>query len=130
MARTLSRLIRSGALPRPERTIRFIWPPEIEGTIALLNARPEFARRTLATIHLDMIGGNSEITKSVLRVHGSPPSLPSFVSEVGFAFARFVNAQSLLFADTGARRFPAGRARRRPARAAGRDRRLQRGQRP
>ncbi len=76
-----SRLIRSGALPRPERTIRFIWPAEIEGTIALLNARPEFARRTLATIHLDMIGGNSEITKSVLRVHGSPPSLPSFVSD-------------------------------------------------
>ena len=24
----------------PERTIRFIWPPEVEGTIALLNARP------------------------------------------------------------------------------------------
>ena len=106
VARTLSHLIRSGALPRPERTIRFIWPPEIEGTIALLNARPEYARRTLATIHLDMIGGNSEITKSVLRVHGSPPSLPSFVSEIGFAFARFVNAQSLLYADTGAADFP------------------------
>ena len=106
VARTLSGLIRSGALPVPERTIRFIWPPEIEGTIALLNARPEFARRTLATIHLDMIGGNNEITKSVLRVHGSPPSLPSFVSEVGFAFARFVNAQSLLYADTGAADFP------------------------
>ena len=54
-----SRLIRSGALPRPERTIRFIWPAEIEATIALLNARPEFARRTLATVHLDMIGGNT-----------------------------------------------------------------------
>ncbi|HYN45638.1 MAG TPA: M28 family peptidase, partial [Allosphingosinicella sp.] len=106
IARTLQRLIRAGALPQPERTIRFIWPAEIEGTIALLNARPEFARRTLATIHLDMIGGNSEITKSVLRVHGSPPSLPSFVSEVGFTFARYVNAQSLLFADTGAADLP------------------------
>ena len=41
---------------------------EIEATIALLNARPEFARRTLATIHLDMIGGDTEITKSILRV--------------------------------------------------------------
>ena len=106
IARTLQRLIRAGTLPRPERTIRFIWPAEIEGTIALLNARPEFARRTLATIHLDMIGGNSEITKSALRVHGSPPSLPSFVSDVGFAFARYVNAQSLRFADTGAADMP------------------------
>jgi hypothetical protein len=106
VARTLNRLIRSGALPRPERTIRFLWPAEIEGTIALLNARPEFVRRTLATIHLDMIGGNTEITKSVLRVRGSPPSLPSFVSDVGFTFAHWVNDQSLLFADTGAAPFP------------------------
>lgn len=106
VARTLSQLVRSGALPRPERTIRFLWPAEVEGTIALLNARPEFARRTLATIHLDMIGGNSEITKSVLRVRGSPPSLPSFVSDVGFTFARWVNDQSLLFASTGAAPFP------------------------
>jgi aminopeptidase YwaD len=101
IARTLSALIRSGALPRPERTIRFLWPAEMEGTISLLNARPEFARRALATIHLDMIGGNTEITKSILRVHGSPPSLPSFVSDVGFAFARYVNAQSMAYADTG-----------------------------
>jgi aminopeptidase YwaD len=106
VARTLSRLVRSGALPRPERTIRFLWPAEIEATIALLNARPEYARRTLATVHLDMIGGNSEITKSVLRVRGSPPSLPSFVSDVGFTFAQWVNDQSLLFADTGAAPWP------------------------
>jgi hypothetical protein len=106
VARTLSHLVRSGALPRPERTIRFLWPSEIEATIALLNARPEFVRRTLATVHLDMIGGNSEITKSVLRVRGSPPSLPSFVSDVGFAFAHWVNDQSLLFADTGSAPFP------------------------
>jgi len=106
VARTLQRLIASGALPRPERTIRFIWPSEIEGTIALLNARPEFARRTLATIHLDMIGGDHSITGSILRVHGSPPSLPSFVSDVGFAFADYVNAQSLQFASTGAAQMP------------------------
>lgn len=106
VARTLSQLVRSGALPRPERTIRFLWPAEVEGTIALLNARPEYARRTLATIHLDMIGGNTEITKSVLRVYGSPPSLPSFVSDVGFTFAHWVNEQSLLFADTGSAPFP------------------------
>ena len=106
VARTLSQLVRTGALPRPERTIRFLWPSEIEATIALLNARPEFQRRTLATVHLDMIGGNTEITKSVLRVRGSPPSLPSFVSDVGFTFAHWVNGQSQLYADTGAAPWP------------------------
>jgi hypothetical protein len=106
IARSLHRLVESGALPRPRRTIRFIWPAEIEATIALLNARPEYARRTLATIHLDMIGGNQDITRSVLRVHGSPPSLPSLVSDVGFTFADYVNRQSRTFADTGEAAMP------------------------
>jgi aminopeptidase YwaD len=106
IARGLNALIASGRLPQPRRTIRFIWPAEIEGTIALLNARPIFGTRTLATVHLDMIGGNTEITKSVLRVEGSPPSLPSFVGDVAFAIARWVNAETLAFADTGAAAFP------------------------
>jgi hypothetical protein len=106
VARSLGRLIREGRLPQPRRSIRFIWPAEIEGTIALLNARPEFARRTLATVHLDMIGGNTEITKSVLKVEGSPPSLPSFVGDIGFGIARWVNEQSRLYADEGAAPFP------------------------
>ncbi|HEX8639806.1 MAG TPA: M28 family peptidase, partial [Allosphingosinicella sp.] len=106
VARSLGRLIASGAVPRPRHSLRFIWPCEVECTIALLNARPEFARRTLATIHLDMIGGNTDVTGSILRVYGSPPSLPSFVSEVGFAFSRYVNDQSLAFASTGSAAMP------------------------
>jgi hypothetical protein len=106
VARSLNRLIADKKLPQPERTIRFIWPCEIECTIALLNARPEFARRTLATIHLDMIGGNTDITKGHLSVEGSPPSLPSFVSDVGFAMARWVDAQSTAYADLGTAAFP------------------------
>ncbi|HST36468.1 MAG TPA: DUF4910 domain-containing protein [Allosphingosinicella sp.] len=106
VARSLNRLIASGTLPRPERTLRFIWPAEVEGTIALLNARPEFVRRTAATIHLDMIGGNTEITKSILRVEGSPPSLPTAIPEIAFELARYVNAQSLEFAGTGRAELP------------------------
>ena len=83
--------IQEGLPLKPERTIRFIWPCEVECTIALLNGRPEFASRTLATIHLDMIGGDTEKTKSILRVEGSPPSLPSFVDDVAFSIAKWVN---------------------------------------
>lgn len=106
VARALNRLIADGRLPQPQRTLRFIWPCEIECTISLLNARPEYATRTLATIHLDMIGGNTEITKSNLQVEGSPPSLPSFVDDVGFAIARWVNAQTVAYADTGTSQWP------------------------
>ncbi|MGZ8306711.1 MAG: M28 family peptidase, partial [Allosphingosinicella sp.] len=106
IARTFQRLVAQGRLPQPRRTLRFIWPCEIECTIALLNARPDYATRTLATIHLDMIGGDTAVTRSVLRVRGSPPSLPSFVSDVGFAFARYVNDQSRAFADSGEASMP------------------------
>src|SRR6185369_5270621 len=57
VARTLQALIASGKLARPARTLRFIWPPEVEGTTTLLNARPDFARRIKAVVHLAMVGG-------------------------------------------------------------------------
>jgi hypothetical protein len=106
IARGLQALIKAGKLPQPERTIRFVWPSEIEATIALLNARPAVAVGAVANVHMDMVGGRHDTTRSVLRVGGSPPSLPSFVGDVGFAIARWVNDQSLAFADTGAAAFP------------------------
>jgi len=104
--RTLAKLIREGKLAAPKRTIRFVWPPEIEGTISLLNARPEFVARALAVIHMDMVGGDAEITKAVFHVTRSPKSLPTFVNDVGAAFGRFVNEQSYALAATGAVPYP------------------------
>lgn len=106
VARTLSRLIREGKIPAPRRTIRFIWPPEIEGTIALLNARPEIPRQARAVIHLDMVGGDAQITKSIFHVTRSPKSLPTFVNDVSEALGRFMNAQTARFAGTGSGSYP------------------------
>ena len=105
VARTLQKLISEGKLPRPARTLRFIWPPEIEGTTTLLNARPDFARRVKAVIHMDMVGGGAE-TKAVFHVTRGPISLPSFVHDVADAFAAFVNEQSEKFASTGVAEYP------------------------
>ena len=105
-ARTLAKLVREGKLAPPRRTIRFVWPPEIEGTIALLNARPDLAARALAVIHMDMVGGDPEITKAVFHVTRSPKSLPTFVNDVAGAFGRFVNEQSYALAGTGAAPYP------------------------
>ncbi|HYG64977.1 MAG TPA: hypothetical protein VEL74_20510, partial [Thermoanaerobaculia bacterium] len=103
---TLAKLVRDGRLPAPRRTIRFVWPPEIEGTIALLNARPDLAGRARAVIHMDMVGGDAEITKAVFRVTRSPKSLPTFVNDVAEAFGRFANAQSDLYASTRSAPYP------------------------
>ena len=97
VARTLNKLIAEGKIPRPARTIRFIWPPEIEGTITLLNARPEIASRIKAVIHMDMVGGGPE-TKAIFHVTRGPASLPSFVNDVAEHFGQFVNDQSAQFA--------------------------------
>ena len=97
VARTLQKLISEGKLERPARTLRFIWPPEVEGTLTLLNAKPEFATRIKAVVHMDMVGGGP-VTKSVFHVTRGPMSLPSFVHDVAWAFGEFVNEQSYNFA--------------------------------
>lgn len=104
-ARTLAKLIGEGRLARPARTLRFIWPPEVEGTLALLNARPELAARIKAAIHMDMVGGGPA-TKAIFHVTRGPASLPSFVYDVGAAFGALVNEESAAFAGTGSARFP------------------------
>jgi len=85
-ARILARLIESGALPRPKRTLRFVWGPEVEGTMAFLATHTEIKQRLRANIHMDMVGGDPFKNKSVFHVTGTPWSLPSFVTDVGAAF--------------------------------------------
>src|ERR1043166_8143763 len=104
-ARTLQRLIDEKKLERPARTIRFIFPPEIEGTIALLNGKTELAKRIKAAIHMDMVGGGPK-TKAVFHVTRGPMSLPSFVHDVAWAFAEWVNEESYEFAATGKADYP------------------------
>lgn len=105
VARVLATSIANGALARPARTIRFVWPPEIEGTTTLLAARPELARRIRAVIHMDMVGGGP-VTKAIFEVHRGPGSLPSFVNDVAESFAELVNRQTAAFAATGVSAFP------------------------
>ncbi|HEV2103161.1 MAG TPA: M28 family peptidase [Candidatus Acidoferrum sp.] len=132
VARTLQKLIAEGKLARPARTIRFIFPPEIEGTMALLTGHgyygithtftapngqkmastmdgevigSEVAKRIKAVIHMDMVGGGPE-TKAVFHVTRGPMSLPSFVQDVAWAFAEWVNEESYEFAATGKAEYP------------------------
>jgi hypothetical protein len=97
VARTLAKLIDEKKIHAPARTLRFVWPPEIEGTLALLNGRPALAARLKAAIHLDMVGGGPE-TKAVFHVTRGPASLPSFVYDVAEALGEWVNRETDAFA--------------------------------
>jgi len=91
-ARVLAHLIRTGALPPPHRTIRFVWGPEVEGTMAFLASHPEIRKRAVANIHMDMVGGDPFKNKSVFHVTSTPWSLPSFVTDVGALFLETIRA--------------------------------------
>jgi aminopeptidase YwaD len=101
-ARVLARLIGSGALPRPKRTLRFVWGPEVEGTMAYLSRHPEVRARLRADIHMDMVGGDPFKNKSILHVTETPWSLPSFVTDVGAAFAEVIRSGAADYAGSGA----------------------------
>ena len=103
-ARTLQALIDADILPRPARSIRWLWPAEIEGSIMYL-VKHDDPSRIKANIHMDMIGGRP-VTKAVYRISGGPMSVPSFVSDLAYEIGAFVNDQTLRFADGETVAFP------------------------
>jgi aminopeptidase YwaD len=100
-ARILNRLIGAGKLQRPARTLRFIWGPEVEGTMAYLGAHPDIRRSMKADVHMDMVGGDPYKNKSVLHVTETPWSLPSFVTDVGELFADTIRDGAAVYAEDG-----------------------------
>ena len=64
VARVLHTLIEDGRLPRPKRTIRFLWGPEFSGTGPWVKANKDIMERTLCNINLDMTGEWLSINQS------------------------------------------------------------------
>lgn len=101
VARVTAKLVKDGKLPRPRRTIRFVWPPEIAGTQAYLFRNPDVVRSAKAALHLDMVGGSHAVTKAILHLTRTPASLPSAVSDVSAVFGEYVIDGSRRAAMTG-----------------------------
>jgi aminopeptidase YwaD len=100
-ARVLERLIGNGTLKRPRRTLRFIWGPEVEGTMAYLSRHPDIRASMRADIHMDMVGGDLFKNKSVLHVTQTPWSLPTFVTDIGAAFAETIRDAATVYTGDG-----------------------------
>jgi aminopeptidase-like protein len=82
IARTIHTLITTGRTPQPKRTIRFLWVPEMSGTIAYLHDHPDATSHLIAGINLDMVGQNQELCKSTLNIDRTPDSHPSYLNDL------------------------------------------------
>jgi aminopeptidase YwaD len=101
IARVLKTLIDAKRIPPPVRTIRFIWPSEMTGTIAYLTKAREPAVNLSAVVHLDMVGGDPFITKSVLHATRSPWSIATVTDDVQETFTRYVMEGAMRAAGEG-----------------------------
>ncbi len=81
-ARTLQRLIDAGKLPRPRRTIRFLWMPEMTGSYAYLARHEREIQEMVAGLNLDMVGEDQSLTGSVLLIERPPDASASFAPDL------------------------------------------------
>ncbi len=100
IARTFKTLINQGRLPRPRRTLRFLWVPELYGTMAYVDAHPELqgperGGNFLANLNLDMVGENLELLHSRMNITWPPASISSALSDVVPVMAQYVDSADI-----------------------------------
>ncbi len=89
-ARTLQTLIGQGRIPGPKRTIRFLWVPEISGSIAYAKAEKARIRRTLCDINLDMVGLKLSRSSSFFTLMRTSYGNPHYINDVMENYYRYV----------------------------------------
>jgi len=95
MARALKKMVDSGLVESPKRTIRFLWVPEFAGTFPYIKAHLERTRRTLAVINCDMIGEDLHLTGGTFNITCTPDSIPSYLNDVVVNFTLLAESLNL-----------------------------------
>ena len=90
VAHLLNDLIREGKIEKPKRNIRFLWVPEISGTIPWVNAHKELVKKAFCDINLDMVGLRLRDSKSFMYLHRSGFSNANFVNDIMESYYRYV----------------------------------------
>ncbi len=88
--RTLHALISSGQLPRPRRTIHFLWPQEISGTYDFIKRHPGFAEKLSANLNMDMVGEALRRNNGVMTMSECPDHLPCYVDGLAKSVMNYV----------------------------------------
>jgi aminopeptidase YwaD len=100
IARVLHRLIEEGVLPRPRRSIRFLWSAEHFGSTYELFEHPERRSRVFTFFSVDMTGFDAEKVDGYFRMYRLPYSRPHFLSDVGQELVEDVGLANSISART------------------------------
>ncbi|NLG80827.1 MAG: DUF4910 domain-containing protein [Firmicutes bacterium] len=96
LARAISESIAEGRLERPRLGVRFMFVPEMYGTMAYLDRHPGWARKVRAGVNLDMVGESRE-TMSIANLVTTPWSLPSPLNDVAAFYMKAVAADGKMY---------------------------------
>jgi hypothetical protein len=88
--RALTKLIASGDLPQPRRTIYFLWPDEISGTYKHFEQHPGFAEKLSCNINMDMVGEGLVKNNGYFEWSECPNHLPCYLDGLGNSFMNYV----------------------------------------
>ena len=95
IARSLKRLIEEGKIEPPKRTLRFLWVPEMTGSIAYAATHPEIIEKTVAGINLDMVGQYLNENNSTFFLHQTPDSRPHYINDILVNLTEFVASHNV-----------------------------------
>jgi len=90
VARTLNTLIRQGLIPRPERSVYFLWIEEGSGTMAFFRKYPDIGEKIFGAINMDMVGENLDLNSAFFNIEMPYYSRSTFLSSATRDFADFV----------------------------------------
>jgi hypothetical protein len=82
LARTFTKMIREGEMPRPLRDIRFWWTDEIYSEYRYFMDNPEEPKKFLANLHQDMTGANQALGSRVQHLIFAPYSRASYLDAI------------------------------------------------
>ncbi len=88
-ARVLQKLVADGKIPALRRSVRFLFVPEIMGTISYLKMHPEIGRKFFANINEDMVGESLAKNRSYFCLIQTPWSLPTYLNDVVRSFVEW-----------------------------------------
>lgn len=90
VARVLHTLIEEDRLPRPKRTIRFLWGPEFSGTGPWVRANKDIMEKTLCNINMDMVGEWLSKNQAFMCLMRTSFGNPHYINDVMENYYRYV----------------------------------------
>jgi aminopeptidase YwaD len=94
VARVLNTLIAEGRLPRPKRSIRFIWGPEFSGIGKWVQANQKTMEQTLCNINMDMVGEWLSKNQAFFCLMRTTYGNPHYINDVMENYYRYVGEGS------------------------------------